>query len=755
MNGFTMASGVSESLNPNLNACVGFKKTLSMSVLFASSLVLSVGLSAFAQEPSVSLEPASTTSEQDTWGQRAVAAPEKNLEATDISSSADEGFEKADEAPRNLKLSAEDPTTGKAVNIEINSNKLKYNAETGLYEAIGSAYMIIPEEQTEVLADKITFDTKQQTMLATGKVFIINRGTVISTTRSVFNTDKNYSYYEHPRTVTDSFRMAAENAQRYENLTVIKKGRLLLGKEQMRNVTRKITRTRFAFGNGSEYSYYSADWARKYLINNNAGVVNNLALYDSLDDIAHQPEKNKTRAQGYLEPNEDEPQITQKVISPADVEAADYSDNNGRLRIKVHRADITRGADGFDEIVFKRTTFKLGKVPVFFSPTGDFGYDRNTGYLAYLGPEFGYDLDNGGYYLGPGFDHRFAKGWLKFTPFLTYGSGRRRSTSASSADLVEAGPGIGAQLSYLSQNTKINLSYNTTLADARVFIDQRLFGRQGTRFRAGYNQVMNNGFYGSERPNWIAEVRDLRRKYLFNYRLLAQSYLSAGLARDEFYPTGQSRFFIAPTSPNPITTTRLQAQFSVLTSRPFIHIKDYLAVGAIARGRFAMYGTGDHLGVLQVGPYANLTVWRFFTQATYLSGLTSGRSPFVFDGFYGGNNSMRLVNSVDISKNFTLGIAQGFNLSRSNNRDALVVGRQVFASFGPDAVKFSVAYDIIQKRSYFGFTFNPEGGNLIVNFDRVNYFQPGYDEDAMRPAESVIAPTSSGPPGASAVPDMD
>ena len=107
-------------------------------------------------------------------------------------------------------------------------------------------------------------------------------------------------------------------------------------------------------------------------MNYNAGVVNNLLLYDNTDEVGR-PDTSENK-------NGEQSEISSKIISPQDVDAASYDDAKGSLKIKIHRADIYKNKDGFDSIIFKRTTVKAGKIPLFFMPTAEFGYEEKSKY---------------------------------------------------------------------------------------------------------------------------------------------------------------------------------------------------------------------------------------------------------------------------------------------------------------------------------------------------------------------------------------
>ena len=626
-----------------------------------------------------------------------------------------------------MTVSVKEPITGRTVNVDIDSDTLHYDTNTGRYEAKGEVFLTIPENNTQIIADRVSFDNTDQTMVAYGRVYVIQNSDVIAARRAVFDLNNDYSWYDTPKTIMTYFRLTGAEGEKKDKLTVVKNGTMIISQEQMQRLVSQSGRSRFGFGTGYGYAFYNADWARRFQINSGVPLVNGLNI---LQSGAEQPEDIGLEDGTHIS-------SVRQVVSPQDINEADFRPNQSELRTKVNKLSIYKGKDGYDIVEMKGTTYKYNKVPLFYFPFMDFGYSENDGFMTYLGPEYGYDIDLGGYYYGPGFQKQFAKGWLKFVPFVTYGAGRRDGANSNDPNLVSAQLGGGAELAYLSERLRLRGGYNTTLAAPRLIGEYRVFGHSGnTRLRASYNHVVSNGFYGGERPRWSLEARDFRMKQFWDNRLAWQTYISGGLLQDEFFPNGVSRFFAKANSLQPLTTYRVQFQGALFTGRPLIQIKDFLTLGAVARMRAGYYGTGNHLVVLQAGPTLNMTIGRFYTQATYLLGATSGKSPFVFDAYYAGSSNLQMANSFNLSKKLTVGVIHNFNLTRSNARHDLVVGRQLFFSFGPDAMKFSFVYDVIAKRSFFGITFNPSGGSLTTNFNQLNYFDPGYDATSQTPPPS-------------------
>ena len=213
------------------------------------------------------------------------------------------------------------------------------------------------------------------------------------------------------------------------------------------------------------------------------------------------------------------------------------------------------------------------------------------------------------------------------------------------------------------------------------------------------------------------------------------------MAKDDFYPTRDVQYFVAPTSLTPITTARMQLQVQVQSTRPLIYFGRFGGIGLVGQVRESVYGTGDSYDIGQAGPNVSVIVGPFYNQVTYLYGRTGGHTPFVFDAFYQGQNYLQTINSVQIGKLVTIGALHGLNLDRSTADNSLVIAQEFFISIGNRNIKFAIGYDAIVKRSSFGLVINPEGGQTIMDFHQLNILQPKYDpNDQVIAASTVVAP---------------
>ncbi len=621
-----------------------------------------------------------------------------------------------------IQVEAEDPLTGETLNIDINSQDLTYNSETGVYIVTGDVYIIIPQKNTEILADKVVYNPKTSNMVATGNVFIIQEEQVIGSDEATYDMEKSISTYVEPRTLTDLFRLRSRDAMRTDQFIILRQGRIILEPEVLTTYGRRIQRKGIRLGSGAVYSFYTASRRNQLL----AGDIGDL-LVEEADPLMESTS---------LEEEQD--QVVNKPVSPRDIANADFNTGDSSYRLHVKRIDVRRGENKFDEIYLKNVQFKYKALPPAIFPYLELGYQEEEKYLAYLGADTGYNVNYGGFFYSPGWDKQILNGWIKLSPMLTYGGGRRVSTAGKRPQDISPELGVGVLASYLSPTTRGSFAYSTTLQQPVYLATQELFGRNQTKLMVGGNQLYRNGFFGQERPNFIAQVVD-RSTLLRNSQWILQSYVTAGMARDNFYPTRQRNYFVNPTADDPVTTSRLQLQLQLRPAAPLLYIDDIATVGVLSQGRLSLYGTGDTFGVFQVGPYANLVAGPWFSQVRYLYSQSVGETPFVFDSYYQGRNNLQLINSLELGRFVTVGALQGLSLTRDNARDALLVNQKLFVSVGSKNVRFSLAYDTIQRQTYFGLTINPEGGQAVVDFDRMNIYQPGYNNQPL-PTLPPLAP---------------
>jgi hypothetical protein len=625
-----------------------------------------------------------------------------------------------DVSQQKMQIEAQDPLTGETIQIDIRSDKLMYSPETGQYVVSGDVYIIIPERELEILADEVTYSSDSANMVATGNVFIIrNQNKIIGGESSEFDLKEEVFGIKNPRTVSDTYRIQAKEGQHTKQYTIMNHGRLILNSASLAQLSSSTRRRGFRVGQGAFFSDFSARALRERsrLRGTNQFLGSSIGTMYSIGNV------------GFLGDNkspDDQIKIMDKPVSPNDITSADFAVSDSSYHLKAKKIEIQQQQDNFNEVTLKNVLFKYRNVPLAYAPTLEFGHQEETNYMTYLGPDIGYNVDYGGFYAGPGWDFRFLDGWMTFSPTLMYGGGYRLKSRGSQPEYVDPKLGVGLLGHFRSYNHRADFGYSSIFREPIVLSQHRLFGQSSTRLRFALNQFYNNGFYNAERPHMIAEITDSR---VFNPsdKWLLRTYASAGVAKDEFFPSRQRVFFVRPQSNDPTTTTRLQFQGQLASKQPLIHLGSMGGIGVLAQTRLSTYGTGDFYGIFQGGPSLTLVKGPFFSQTNYLYGTVTGKTPFVFDSFYFGQNNIQTINSIDVGKYITIGTMHNINLDQDNVRGALVVDQRIFFSVGSKNLRFSASFDTIQKRAFFGITMNPDGGPVIMDFDSFNIYQPGFN----------------------------
>ena len=129
----------------------------------------------------------------------------------------------------------------------------------------------------------------------------------------------------------------------------------------------------------------------------------------------------------------------------------------------------------------------------------------------FLGPDIGYNVDYGGFYIGPSWNVHVLDGWAWVSPIFSYGGGTRLAPHDGIPQTVAAEPGLGLLAHFRSPENITNFGYSTQLREPILLSQEYLFGRDTTRLRFSINEYYANGFFGVERPRVDGEFVDLEQ----------------------------------------------------------------------------------------------------------------------------------------------------------------------------------------------------------------------------------------------------
>jgi len=608
--------------------------------------------------------------------------------------------DKTDSLPVSSSSSTMEP---KGVLVDIDSNTLNYNKESDIYIATGDVHMVISEQNSELYADKLTYDRNQNLAIAEGKVVIIKNGQRTEGTYAKIDLTRKSALINDVSTIVNAVRIKAKQSLVNNHELIFERGKLIISGIAYQQLASSggLNNIGQNTGKGSQQQRLSREYSKKVYANR-AEMISQLSyqdrlLYESIDQAKAEP------------PNFD-----------------DSPEKTSRFNLKAREINMVRNEDGFDDITLKHSSIYAGKYKLFNMPDSEFSFDGKTNNIQYLGPDIGSYRAYGGAYAGPGWDMHVGPGSLRFSPIVSYGSVGYWAPNGRSGKQINSGLGVGGILHYRDSKTTADLSYNTHVGTPILFADRVITGN--THLMTAYNDSYVNGLLGqTERPTYIAQLTDYRVLKDFK-RLQLTSFESAGFAKDNFYPNFQERYLVSNSGFNdPRTLGRAQLQLQVNNTAPLFKIGTVLSLGMRAQLITAAYTSGDFLGIGRIGPTLNLNLLdkqRLQTSLTYTVSHTMGKSPFVFDTYYGGKQNVSVNNIFRINKNLSIGNQGSYSLQRDNARNSLVVGNIIYLLVGPQDLKAQIGYDFFNRRSHFGLNYYPGVKNTVMNYDTLRVNQP-------------------------------
>ena len=616
--------------------------------------------------------------------------------------------------------------------VDITSDKLVYDDTLKAYVATGHVSVVVSEENTELRALKMTYIPDKQLLIAEQNVEMIKDGQPTYGTFARIDLSRQCALINQPNAKLGVVRMTGAIGLVSKDYIEFQQGKLLLNRSALTDG--------LGGGNKRTIMFVGGDPARGVVVRSGfvPHLLNTKRVFEFVDDDSKLDAsvlETQTLIKSYAKYD--------KLLDPA-ADALVQDDDNFKLNVK--NVEIIQHPDQYQTIDLKspRVTYKNKKVFAF--PGIDLGQDQTTSRIDYLGPDFGYNRDLGGAYLSPGFDFKVGRGALKLSPMLTYGDGLKRQ-----GDTLETKQGVvgaGALAIYKSQNLSL-LAGRTSANNYNVFRAKYQLPIAGMSLLASQNTISGTNYLVQERPSYSVQAQHTH--FFGSGKLFGGIVLnSAGVFKDDFFPfNSQARFIQPPRPSNPYTGGRWTTQVLVRNQRPLIKIGNFAEIGAAAQFSNAFYTTGDNLTVLRAGPTLNLFYKNIFmSQTDYSLGYIGGNSPFVFDSFFLGKQTVTTNNALRLGPYVMIGARQIFNLQKENVNERSVVGNTVYATVGPKHLKFTLAYDSLYKITSWGVSFYPTAGETEISYDKARIFRPVT-------ASPNSASTSSSQPNQSTIPALE
>jgi len=633
----------------------------------------------------------------------------------------------AEPAPKKLEPVA--PAPPEKI-VDISSDKLVYDDALKAYVATGNVSVVVSEENTELRALKMTYIPDKQLLIAEQNVEMIKDGQPTYGTFARIDLSRQCALINEPNAKLGVVRMTGTTGLVSKDYIEFNQGKLLLNRSALTDG--------LGGGNRRTITFVGGDPARGIVVRSGfvPHLLNTKRVFEFVDDDSKLDAKvleTQTLIKSYAKYD--------KLLDPtADALARD--DDNFKLSVK--KVEIIQHADQYQTIDLKspRVTYKNKKV--FALPGIDLGQDQTTSRIDYLGPDFGYNRDLGGAYISPGFDFKVGRGALKLSPMLTYGDGLKRGDNTLETKQGVVGAGLLGM--YNSQNLSI-LAGRTSANNYNVFRAKYKLPIQGVSLLASQNTISGTNYLIPERPSYSFQAQHNHR---FGEGKLFGGIVANGVGvfKDDFFPfNSQARFIQPPRPSDPYTAGRWMTQVVVRNQRPLVKIGDFAEIGAAAQFSNAFYTTGDNLTVLRAGPTLNLFYKNIFmSQTDYSIGRVGGNSPFVFDSFFLGKQTVTTNNALRLGPYVMLGARQIFNIQKENANEKSVVGNMVYATVGPKHLKFTLGYDALYKITSWGVSFYPTAGETEISYDKARIF---------RPVTATAKQAGTANPNPSAIPAME
>jgi hypothetical protein len=523
--------------------------------------------------------------------------------------------------------------------VQIVADDTEFDQDNNTFLGTGNAVAIIGGQNSKLQADTILYDQNSQIMDARGNVRILRGGQLTTGSSFKFKINSDEYLITKPDTELQGSEIIARKGYGSKNGLAFKNGTI----------------------SGSTPFYYSKYW--------NVGPM---SYREESNDKRNHPD-------AYLPNKQTFHFRAKKIVYERYKEQGNLTVIGGHIQV------------GSFSIPTGRITMTIG--------------EQDTRPVFPILPYAGSNFNMGGTAIGPSFQTGIGRtGILSWAPLLQI-----NGTNYNNGGANVSGLGVGARVGFSNATWQGHIAYgsvsNMLVADLKGKIWKSL------RWQSGINRFLNDGMFGNVRARYAAEVVDNHQYTHIPYLQFLMFRTSAGEYQDNpqlinissnyaklFGSAAQSAANSTKTVYN--TAGKVQEQISAATM-PFFNVgddkwgvKSYLFGSAAARA----YTTGDSNVVIQGGPVLDLHLNKIRGMLGYNKSAVRGNSPFVFDAFLQGTQSVYAQGDVKLSKYVAVGGYVGYILDTHN-----FYGKMVNLAVGPQDCKLLVSRDFIFNRYRVGF----------------------------------------------------
>ena len=453
----------------------------------------------------------------------------------------------------------------------------------------------------KINADKISYDETEGNVYADGHVEIIS-----SSQNVVLKADK--AVLDKP---TQKIKLSG-------NVTIVKDGVEMTGQ----SLVIDLNEENIIMDNPTMDAYsFIINAQESYLIANNLQMINGTVETNNNKEFPMIPNRFYRYAPAGIE----------ELYDPS--LQKDTKVNNGKKLFRIDAKEIVMTSyKDHNSVLLKGSDVYINNHKVIPNTDLEFISDKEIQHVETNSLEAG-TFRVFGTYVGYGFVSKLPKGqMLKIMPAVTYGSGNI---------------GVGILGRHRSQNSVFEAGYSSS---TEKFVARGVykFGN-GFSFRYGRNAYITEGFMGTRRAGYAGQLAFEKSYFDKDHRITFRHGTYAGLFSDYKKKQPMNHYF---------ATTRFR--YSMELSKVFLEYKNQeqdmkITFSANSQAAATLYGTGDTVGVIRIGPTIGVKLKRWESNIGYFLSGIHGDSPFIFDKYRYGRSALVFNNKFNFNNKFALG----------------------------------------------------------------------------------------------------
>lgn len=580
-----------------------------------------------------------------------------------------------------FKKNKNENTAAEPDKVEIISDHMDYFRDEDKIVATGNAVVISADKQSKMKADKITFYRDINELIAEGNVRVLKNNAVVYGSFMRVDLNKNTGFMANPKTGNSMIKVVAREG--------------------------------YVYSKDMEFLKGHAKFAEGFNI-----IVSAMGIHSGFEDLDNKRMQKLSQSPKYCSTH---PPNSYKIKAKEIV----IESGEDRNLIKMKGSTIYKNKK------------KLGAISKFVASG-----DVNMGEMETSLPAIGYTRQLGTF-LGPSFLLDGPKNsTIRLSPVLMYDG------SGGTGDTGSGGAGIGGIAKFRTDTNMTELAYGTP-REKLILKGRQEFSDPRYTFNYASNAFMDDWFMGGKMPYRFTElafrdtqnINDLGLVYNYKYSGAIASDYKVGSAGDWRMNTSNARRNL-PNHDEGWSTLKLKAQGEFMRQSPIWEVKDKATLNFLAQYDINQYGTGQTYAIVRTGPTFLYTPNdRFRMRSTYYISGIHGESPFAWDRYYLGKQSVSLSYEYQFTKKLAIGASNTLNLLKDNFDERFLAENRLYFKYGPEDFKFCFSYDTLWKRTAMGIDMLLGAENSDVEFDKLkvkNYKKLQKQKEKQREKEEKL-----------------